>query len=480
MGIEISRQHQKPVFDVGLFFIIFSLPFLDFPGLNSSAYIKPLAIPVALLWGALAIVSRPNFFKFPIDRFSALVIIFYSWALIGALIAVQFSSIQQEIKGIYFSQRILRDMFALSIGVLFWFLLRVKLRSFGALVFAVRCLITSFFMLTFFSFFQIGSLLFENSFFGVADSFFSSLRSTQGVNYGKIFGLTPEASMLADQLLTLYMPFALASIIGKYSMFKSRVCGVKVEVLVMIGVTVQLIFTQSRIGFIAALLIIFSAVFINKFSLRALLLPLVFAFIALLLVIFAHDQFINFFNSFVSIDASIEQGVWSNVTRMGSIITGINIGVNNPFGIGTGAFPFAFEEYAPEWSLNSPEIQALLGIDYINLSNIGGFMDGGIENRLPDAKALPIRVFAELGLPGLLLLIWGWFYQIRSMWQLVKSLSEPREKYIALGCFFSLIAMILLSFSQNSYIWVHWIFISALATSLVYIKSKNQSKYSKK
>jgi hypothetical protein len=458
--------------------VALSLPVMDFAGLGGSAYVKPLALLTMLVALAFRVVTGPASIALPYDRSMKLALLFWGWGLIGGLIMPLVVDASLELKGQSLYERVFRDLFALSLGFLFWIFIRTEMRDTASTVRAVRFMLVSFWIVLAFSLVQIVVIVFNSDMAKAIDLVLAILRTKQAPGYKKIFGLAPEGSMLADQLMTMYIPFVLASIfqgtpvLGRYS---RRVSAERLMFFLGIGV---LVFTESRIGFITLIVILASAYFLGpklpggRRKRVPLALIVVVGGIFGIGVFVAGDKFANFFGTFGGVDVSIEDGVWSNVTRAGSMTAGVAMSLDHPLGVGTGAFPFMFERYVPNWALASPEIQALMGTDYDYLSSITGTTNGDIAERLPDSKALPVRVLAEMGLPGLMLLIGGWWYQAKGCWRVARETQVPLERVLAFGCVLSLLAMLPLSFSVNSYIWVHWLFISAIATSLVCIQQR--------
>ncbi len=378
----------------------------------------------------------------------------------------------REMKGQLLGDRVIRDFGALTLGFVFWLLIRSELRSREIIFRATRLMLRTFWIVLPFCMVQIMALLLNNDAMRAIDSAVSFFRSPHAPGYGKIFGLAPEASMLADQIITMYIPFALASIVANVSLSSHFQRGARKERVIFALAIVVLVFTLSRIGFVALIATLCCTYALAPKVKNSNSKPIPLTGIVVVIVVFgivliaAGGRLSGFLGSFAGVDASIDGGIWSNVTRAGCMATGLLMFLHHPLGVGTGVFPFLFERYAPDWALLSPEVQALIGNNYDALTATGA-AGGDIASRLPDAKAIPIRVLAEMGIPGILLFGAGWVYQVRSCWQVAKASEVPAEQAIAFGCVLSFLAMLPLAFNINSYIWVHWLFISAIGTSLV-------------
>lgn len=458
--------------------VALSLPFLDFPGVGGAAYVKPLALLIALPILAFRLVTRPTTIAFPSDMSMRYALLFWGWAVVGSILMPWMTDAPTQFKGQSLGDRVLRDMLSMSAGFLFWIFIRMELRTPTKIIQAVRLMLVSFWIVLAFCLAQALVIVTDSDVAKALDSLLSVFRTMQPPGYRKIFGVAPEASMLADQLMTMYFPFVVASIFQNTPFFRTFGRGVSVERIMFILGFGILLFTLSRIGFVAVIALLICAYILGPKLTGGSRKRIPLALIVAVGVIFAigvsltGTLFSSFLGSFGGIDASIDEGVWSNVTRAGSMTAGVGMALDHPFGVGTGVFPFLFERYVPDWALVSPEIQALMGTNYEALFAVGGSTSSDIAERLPDAKALPVRVLAELGWPGLLILAGGWLYQVRSCWRVARSTQVPIERVIAFGCVLSLLVMVPLSFSVNSYIWVHWLFISAVATSLVCLQER--------
>ncbi len=454
--------------------VILCIPFLDFPGVGGGAYVKPLALP-AVLMAFVLLFARTGWAPPPLQRFDKMWLAVLAWAIAGDCILPWMISMPHEMKGQTLSGRVLRDMGALVAGMMVWTWFRIALRQGVEVVAALRWVLLSFFVVMPFVAVQSLVVVTDSSIAHAADAALALLRSaTQSDHYRKIFGTAPEASMLADQVLSLWMPFALASVLLGTTLFRIRPLGLRVEIWVVVLGLATLLFSQSRIGLVA---LVFLAVVGWLMAMRAnrrrrrrgtaLAMPL-FALVVVAGVVSAGgNKLQSFVGSFGLVDSSIDNGVWSNVTRLATMSAGLDMAWHHPLGVGTGAYPFLFEQSVPDWALIDPEIQGLLGgsSEYVEL--LTGFEGDDLDTRLPDAKALPVRAIAELGIPGFAALLAIWLGMLRGCWRTFAQ-TEPGApvRTAAFGVMLSLIVMLPLSFSINSYVWVHWILVAAMAAAL--------------
>jgi hypothetical protein len=454
--------------------IVLAMPFMDVPGIAGGAYVKPLALPLVLLAWVWILAQAGGGLSLPRDPASRRWLMLFAWAVVGAVCMPLLTNMPHEMKGQSLGARILRDLIAFSAGLMCWFYLRLAIRTDGQAVSALKWVLRSFALLLPFLFVQSLFVATEASWVSAIDTVLGLLRSSQTGPYKKIFGLAPEASMLADQLLSLYLPFTLASLLLGTSLFRRRWVGISAEAWITALAVLALLFSQSRIGLIALLFLALCGWVLSlrrhsqgAIGWQAVVLPALVVALAGGLTTLAGDRLTNFLGSFSSVDNSIDDGVWSNVTRLGSMSAGLDMAWHHPLGVGTGAFPFLFERHVPEWALISPEINALVGGDASYLQAATGSEGGDITTRLPDAKALPVRVLAEMGLPGFLLLAAIWSGLARGCWRTVRHPQTPGPvRTVAFGALLSLLTMLPLSFSINSYVWVHWILVAALAAAV--------------
>lgn len=389
-----------------------------------------------------------------------------------------FISFPISLKGIHFSERIARDLFGLFCGFAVWISFRLLLKNQNDLFEAVNALLFSFVLVMPFILVESCVLLFNSE---IANRMFSVLSLVLATNkdvtsISKIFGTTPEASLLADQICILWIPFALAAFFSGISFVKKKIFGFSLENLLLVLLLGTLVLTFSRIGFIAftyiniILLVLF---FLNPKAFKVKkIIGYIFGLFIMLFIFLQNPntKLCNTINSITDIETSINDGIWSNVSRLGSIYSGISIVAKYPLGVGTGIFPFVYEKFLPAWAFTSPEVEALLGkYDNFYLLTEGGDM----EKRLPDAKALPIRILAECGIPGFILMTLFWWSVVQSVMQeYIHTRQSCKYQTLSFALLISSLTIPILSFNSSSYLNVHWLIIFAMAVALKNKKNK--------
>src|SRR5271155_3158096 len=199
------NEHMSSIFSIrgsfALAMLAIALPFLDVPGLASGAYVKPLVLPVAGLILAYRIFTAPFSVRFPTDKAMKLALLIMVWAILGALIIPVFSNVPFELKGQTLPWRIARDLFALFAGFIAWIAFRIEITDSQRAVIAMRIVLGFFILIFVLVIIQTGVAYFDSNLAIALDSVVKIFRAGQQEKYYKVFGLAPEASMLADQLL---------------------------------------------------------------------------------------------------------------------------------------------------------------------------------------------------------------------------------------------------------------------------------------
>lgn len=453
-----------------------TLPFTDWPHmLGLASYVRPLAVfPVAAGCGLVAarlLLPPPGAGpRLSVSVPFCLFLLFTAWAVLASPMAMLLDPGVDSLKGRTPVDRYGREVLGLLTGLAAYAYFTVVLRHWRQGVAAVQVMFLVFPLVLGAVLIQAGWLFLGIDFLHRVDSAVLGLvQSRQAIH--KASGLTPEGSMLADQLTTTIVPFALAGLTVRHSLFRQRPLGFPMELWALVGALVAIGFTTSRIGFLVLTLSFALALGLHRMQRPALrrrqrvllaLLPLPLV-ACVLLNPAVRGKAVAIGGSFQGIEGSVSTGVWSNVTRMGTQATAFRMLMAHPLGVGTGGFPFHFADHVPLWAMNSPEVQVFLG------------MRGGLTrlictsdcaNLLPDAKGYLARVGAENGWVGLVLMVTLYALLVRRSWRAYRSTAEPALRHLALGCLLSLGAMAPLSFGQSSYLWLHWYLVWALVGSL--------------
>jgi hypothetical protein len=300
----------------------------------------------------------------------------------------------------------------------------------------------------------------------------------QTTDYSKIMALAPEGSMFADQILSLFAPFAFAAIVAKCPVFPRRIFGVSLDLIVLFASIFFLAICGSRTGLVFSLILFGSGAIITIFFTgRAISAGRKIAILFMPVILLGgaaaipqvREAAAPIVASVTGINQSIDSGVWSNITRAGNQIAGWKMFLDYPIaGVGTGGYPFHYANYVPDWALFSPEVQAYLGIYDRRFAAAcpDCMIEPILDGLLADPKGLLARIAAETGIVGLILMGAFWFTLVRRSWRAFRAPAEPYVKGLALGCLLSLIDILFLTFNVSSYVWVHWYLIFAIASAL--------------
>jgi len=227
------------------------LPFMDWPYmLGLSSYVRPLALfPVIAGCGVLALrlVTAPGAPRLAVSRPFCLFLLFAAWAFVASPLVMLLDPGAAAVKGQTPLARYAREALGLGAGLAAYAYFSLAIRHWRQGVTAAR-IVMLVFPLT------LGAVLIQAGwlFLGI-DALKSLDRHVLGLVQAhqaivKASGLAPEASMLADQLLSVVIPFALAGLALRHSLFRVRPLGASVEFWTLLGAVTALLFTLSRLG----------------------------------------------------------------------------------------------------------------------------------------------------------------------------------------------------------------------------------------
>ncbi|NJD59758.1 MAG: O-antigen ligase family protein [Anaerolineae bacterium] len=238
---------------------LISLPLTSFPFLSSltGALVSPLAIlPIFILliiW-TIPLILR----KGELPKETVPLIIFFSIAIIASALAFFFFI--PGFKGKSMPAQELRALLTLAIGITFYLVTTSWVKSperlhntwkyitiGGILAVAWSC-VQAFFIFRHYDFYP--------TWMNEIQSWLAVLSPQYSPRYGRVNGLTYEASWFAHQMVMLYLPIWMAATYKKTSAFKFRIWRISIEnILLVIGVLVFFL-SSPRIGLISFLLML--------------------------------------------------------------------------------------------------------------------------------------------------------------------------------------------------------------------------------
>jgi hypothetical protein len=229
-------------------FLFISLPVSSFPylpeALGGRALERPLAIyPLAVL---VALVTLPRLLRRPLPRAFLPLLAFVVAAIAASLLA--FVTEVDSLRGVSMVERFIRSLFTLALGCGFYFTVVLLHTSWEDLRFSLRWLYAGMAAALLWGTFQIVYVIhFSPAYFRFINAA-QSLVSSRKLFNTRISGLTYEPKWFAEQICFLLMPWLLASVLTRRSIFNWRWRWITVEWLLLAWGTVVLIFTFSRSG----------------------------------------------------------------------------------------------------------------------------------------------------------------------------------------------------------------------------------------
>jgi len=453
------------------------LPFLDWPYmLGLSSYVRPLTLFPALFGCgllALHLIAVPGHRRhLAVSRPFCLFLAFAAWAIAASPLLMVLAPGAETVKGQTPMARYGREVLGLGAGLATYGYFTLVVRHWRQGVATVRILMLVFPLVLAAVLIQAGWLFLGIDALHEVDRHVLGLVQSRPA-LAKASGLAPEGSMLADQLASTVVPFALAGLVVRHSLFRVRPLSAPVELWALLGAMAAMAFTLSRIGLMVLALAFALALALHGLQRRGLRRRqrLVRAFVPLALVLGlvampgVRTQALRIVGSLQGVGASAAAGLWSNVTRLGTQAAGFRMLARHPLGVGTGGSSFHFAANVPTWALDAPEIQVFLGRKG-PLTDLVCTTDAACAALLPDAKGHLARIAAENGWVGLLLVGAMYGLLLRRAWRAYRGAPEPALRHLALGCLISMGAMVPLSFNQSSYLWLHWYLVWAVAGAL--------------
>ena len=327
-----------------------------------------------------------------------------------------------------------------------------------------------------------------------------SLFSTASRLYdARATGLAFEPSWLAHQLNIMYIPLWLGFTVRNESVFKRRLFGkISIECLLLIGGTVSMFLSFSRIGWLSAILVFMYLVFrlanygIEKVILRqekkngrkrtkkqrlgSKILLWVLLFVILLGLVFAAGLTMR------ALDPRMEQlfdltilqqhGImgWASRLSFAERITywqtAFNVYIEHPiFGSGLGVAGYYYPETVPSFGYQLPETLSVMLYDSF----------------IPNAKNLWVRLLAETGIVGFSVFVSWVVMHWRSAKRIESSKKSHLLKAMGLAGQLLIVALIVEGFSVDTFgLPYYWVGLGLIAASSRFTALRSGSTEQKK
>jgi hypothetical protein len=261
-GLSFSRLLQTAQ---KVFWVIFlvALPITSFPflpaELGGKTQVRPLAIyPLIIL---LILVTLPRLFKKRLPITFLPLFAFIVAATISSLLSLYLDI--EAFKGVTSTARIVRNLITLGIGAAIYLTTVLYHRDWDDLQSSMRWLYIGFGIVLLWSSFQAVYIIdYHETYYNLLNKI-QSLISTQDLYETRISGFTYEPKWLAEQITFLLMPWLIASVIAKRSVFRWRYRWITIELILLAWSAIVLVFTFSRTGLFVLVLLTFFSVLLG-------------------------------------------------------------------------------------------------------------------------------------------------------------------------------------------------------------------------
>jgi hypothetical protein len=402
----ILSSIQKIAWALFLVFLpVSSFPFFP-PVIGGGALVRPLSIyPLILL---MALVTLPRLIRQPIPRTLVCLLPFIAVATISSLLSL-LQGVEPAL-GISVTERILRALLTLGIGVAFYFTVALYSRTPEDLRAALRWMYVGLGLALLWGSLQtIYVLHYDHRWFTLLNQIQGYISSRRLINT-RVSGLTYEPNWFAEQLSFLFIPWLLAAVLSGTSAFRWRWRWITVELFLLGWAVAVLAFTFSRAGLMnLAALGLLGLLFLRPHRstkrekkssswkiwiiriIEAIFLLVMFA--GMIRVAGTKNAFFARLWGYWTRDSKTSLSGYFEYLGFGARFVYGTAAYNTfsaypVFGVGLGNYGFYFEEMLPDRPLGSmPEVLRILT------------PDAG-RDRLITAKVLYLRLLAETGLVG--------------------------------------------------------------------------------
>ena len=469
--------------------VLLALPvtsFRYFPLLGKYTYVRPLAFyPLVLLYLVLALRLLRKEIKLPWSNAQIPFFIFLLVALLTTAAGTFLAPI--ELRGQDYWGRAIRTLLTFIIGISFFIAALWMHRDMDDLRRSLPWLYAGLVLTMLWAGVQATAFYTPLLKKGQVSEW-QLLFSMRGMpKIKRVSGFAFEASWLAGQISTLYLPWLVASLLGHFRATKFR----WLEPLLLLGAILTLLLTYSRGGLLIALaatgltLVVAgqktiqrvwswflhpkrqvlsekgSAVF-AQIGLRVLILGLFAG------ALWGGGYLLvqrNYFTSLFATNADSLADYFIKAKAGGRItyfLSAVKIFLQYPlFGTGFGASGFYLFQNLPEWALsNLPEITEQLAID---------------SNVYPNPKNLYLRLLAENGLFGFI----AYFsFLLAILSQSLDALRRNAFKVVGIAGLFSWTAILIYYFMQDSFamaeLWINFGIILGITSRFTHHASQEQ------
>jgi hypothetical protein len=471
-------------------FLMISIPVTSSPliaGIVGYSTVSPLAgIPLALLVVAFLIPRLIRSGRLP--RVSAWLLLFFAVALVSGMAAIFreiYPGLEQNVPG-----RVFRALLTLGVGTSFYLVVATFVRSNRDANRALRWIYLGGAVMMVWASIQAYMIIRYGSIPGEVQNI-HRIFSIYDTPRNRVAGFAYEPSWLGDQLVILYLPLLLTSVLQGFSAFTNRRTRISVELFLLLWGTAILFLSQSRIGLLSAMavvgVLVLSAGWTQAGNLagriaarrdanreeaspgdpRLLQVALWIVFILVLFLatystlsvvskfdwrierifnldlqeVLANSQY-PFFSLAEEVAFAERVVYWENGFRVFSTYPFLGAGLGN-----TGFF---FRENASGYGYHLPEIIFILTA----------------APEFPNTKSLWVRLLAETGVVGFTVFVTWLFSLAKGGLSLLRG-SSPLQRMIGLAGLLSLVAQVFEGFSLDTFALPHlWVMLGLVTAAL--------------
>ncbi len=445
--------------------VLLTLPvtsFRYFPLLGKHTYVRPLAFyPLVLLYLVLLLCLWRKEIKLPWSNALLPLLLFFLFTVLATAAGAFLAPVPMRGQGYW--GRILRAFLTIGIGLSFFIAALWMHRDLDDLRRSLKWLYAGLVLTMIWS--GVQAIAFYTPLLSKAQvSGWQLLFSIRGIpKLKRVSGFAFEASWLAGQIATLYLPWLVASLLLRFRVAKFR----WLEPLLLLGAIVVLLLTYSRGGLLIALAATGLTILVagrknirrslhwlthlpagvqklSGWGLRALVLLVIVTMVWGGVAFLAQQNYVNRLWT-VEADNLADYFIKTNAGgRVTYLWAAVQVFREYPvLGTGLGGSGFYLFQNYPDWALsNVPEVTKQLS---------------PASSLYPNPKNLALRLLAETGIFGFILFS-TFFLSILS--QIIIALRREKMKIIGIAGLFSWVAILIYYFMQDSFamaeLWVNF------------------------
>lgn len=479
---KITRAKSNKILEklvlISWILFLLVLPITNFPyfpsGFGGDSLVRPLSIfPLLLL---LVLVTIPVAIKGTLPKTTLALLPFVAIAILSSLVSLLHGI--DSLLGISVLQRVIRALTTLGIGLAVYLTTTIVASTYVSLRTTLRWIYIGWSLALLWASFQAVYVI------HYSPTYFQWIRtlqqhiSTRNLIENRISGTTFEPNWFAEQICLLLLPWLLASITNRYTVFRTRWRWLTIEWLLLGWAVVILALTFSRAGLLSLLILLFVgfiflrsnnranhqterpvyALFFRRFAEAGL------AILVILLGLYLVGSKNTFFSRLwdywgrekkVSFESYLDYLGFG--ARFTYVSTAYKIYEEHPLlGVGLGNYAFYFEENLPDQMLaETPEVLHIL-------------TQSADRYRLITPKNLYLRILAETGLIGFGAFLVFLIAIAGSAIYLYIS-SNKEDRFWGTGGLYALVSFIFLALSFDSFAFPNMWVVFGMITAATWV-----------